>query len=221
MLAFHVEDTGVGIDPAQITLLFNAFEQQDSASSRRYGGTGLGLTISKQLVDLMGGEIQVHSEPGKGSHFEVALWLEVAAGEPLIQVEQPDEASLAGRRILVVEDNPINQEIAAELLRAQGAEVTVASDGQEAIDSVARQLPDIILMDIQMPGMDGYEACRRLRQQYNKEQLVIIAMTANATREDREMALDAGMNDFISKPVQSGLLVQTLCRYLQPQRLQA
>ena len=213
---FSVRDTGIGIAPEQLPRLFQSFFQTDSSVTRKYGGTGLGLAISKRLVELMGGTIGVHSVPGQGSTF----WFELPLGRRA--TAEPDSGSsaqspprhLRGRRILLVEDNRMNQEVALHMLRRVGLQVDVAAHGGEALERLAQGTYDAILMDCQMPVMDGYEATRRIRALPGFAQLPIIAMTANALRGDRERSLEAGMNEHLSKPINLHQLYQTLGHWL-------
>jgi PAS domain S-box-containing protein len=223
-LQFEVRDTGVGMSPEVQQRLFQPFTQADASTSRRYGGTGLGLAISRHLVRLMGGELRVDSTPGRGSRFSFSLRFGVQAGisaslRPQAAVREPAAAGdargrLCGARILLVEDNPINQELALALLGEAGIEVTVAGNGQEALDMLARQDFDAVLMDCQMPVMDGYAATRALRQLPLRNSLPVIAMTANAMVGDRDAALAAGMNDHIAKPINVQEMFATLARWV-------
>ena len=219
-LAFSVRDTGIGIAPEQQSRIFGHFSQAESSTTRRFGGTGLGLAISKRIVELMGGELNLQSTLGQGSTFTFTVRLPKA--EP--PREAPSTASttasdakpqrLQGLRILLVEDNKINQMVADGLLSGEGAKVTLAANGQLGVDAVLNHPGafDVVLMDVQMPVMDGYEATRTLRQHPECAQLPIIAMTANAMAEDRTACLAAGMNDHVGKPFNLNQLVQMLLR---------
>ena len=218
-LQFEVLDTGVGIDPIQMARLFTAFTQADNSTTRRFGGTGLGLTICKELVGLMGGQIMVDSTPGMGSTFTTLLsfdrgnasWREVLPMEDLADQSDP----LIGARVLVVDDNFINLEVAGELLRQAQVEVVTASNGREALEKLAHLEFDAVLMDLQMPVMDGIAASQQLRLDPRFSNLPIIAMTANAMAGDRERCLAAGMNDHIPKPIDPTELRHTLVRWLR------
>ncbi|URI09161.1 ATP-binding protein [Aquincola tertiaricarbonis] len=220
LLRLEVRDTGPGIDPAQQARLFRAFEQGDTSTSRRFGGSGLGLAICRHLVELMGGRIDVESQPGVGSCFFFELRLQRQpddCGQPAVPA--PGWAArerLRGKRLLLAEDNPINQELAVALLEEVGAEVTVAPDGQAALACLAEQPFDLVLMDCQMPVMDGYDAARAIRQQTHWAGLPIIAMTANAMRGDHARALACGMNDHIAKPLDVDTMFATIARWLPP-----
>ena len=227
MLRFEVEDTGIGMTKEQQGKLFKSFEQADSTTTRKYGGTGLGLAISKQLAAMMGGEVGVLSAQGQGSTFWFTAHLENASEESSEVAESLDELSASvrlqllntergGTRVLVVEDNQFNQQIATELLEAIGCVVQVADNGQLALDALARDKFDCILLDIQMPVMGGLEACRLLRSMPGLADLPVIAITANAMNEDRLHCLSSGMNDFISKPFDPALFYNTLLRWLSP-----
>ncbi len=202
-LRFEVQDTGIGMTQETQNRLFRSFQQADASSTRLYGGTGLGLAISKSLIEKMGGEIGVISQLGHGSLF----WFNVRLGkgnERLI-LDKQDAMSvnidlLCGVRILLVEDHPFNQQIASEFLTVVGVTVQIANNGQEALDLLRNERFDCVLMDMQMPVMGGIEATRKIRAIPSLADLPIIAMTANATGEDKEECLNAGMNDFISKP---------------------
>ncbi len=221
-LRFEVRDTGIGMSPEVQQRLFQPFTQADASTSRRYGGTGLGLAISRHLVRLMGGELQADSTPGRGSRFSFSLRFGVQAGaslRPPAAVREPTPAGdaralLRGAPILLVEDNPINQEQALALLCEAGIEVTVAGNGKEALDLLARHDFDAVLMDCQMPVMDGYAATRALRQMPLRHSLPVIAMTANAMVGDRDAALAAGMNDHIAKPINVQEMFATLARWV-------
>jgi two-component system sensor histidine kinase/response regulator len=224
LVRFEVEDTGIGIEPHARSRLFSAFEQADSSTSRQYGGTGLGLAITKKLADLMGGEAGLDSAPGLGSRFWFTARLKrpQAAGEttaavPNQSAEQQLLHEFAGKRILLAEDEPINREITMELLSYVGLVVQVAVDGQEAVELAQREPFDLILMDMQMPKLDGLQATEQIRRLPVGQHLPILAMTANAFAEDKAHCLAAGMNDFISKPVSPKVLFATLLRWLKAQ----
>jgi signal transduction histidine kinase/HPt (histidine-containing phosphotransfer) domain-containing protein/DNA-binding NarL/FixJ family response regulator len=219
-LRFEVSDSGIGIDAEQQARLFQSFSQADNSTTRRFGGTGLGLAISKHLVGMMGGIIGVESEPGIGSRFWFELTLQVAPSESLpipTQVRTPTEnldQKLAGRSILLVEDNRLNQEVALQFLRRAGVLATVADNGVAALDALRAQRFDLVLMDCQMPVMDGYEATRQIRLDPRYRDLPILAMTANALVGDRERSLEAGMNDHLTKPINANALYQSLAKWL-------
>jgi len=220
-LRFSVHDTGIGLTEEQIGGLFRAFAQGDASTTRKYGGTGLGLTISERLVGLMGGTIEITSTPGAGSTFAFTVPLaatsvstaEPADGRP--SGARSGEASISGVRVLVAEDNAFNQQVAQELLEAAGAAVAVVDTGQAVLDILASgEQFDVVLMDMQMPVMDGLEATRRLRASTEHATLPIIAMTANALPEDTEACLQAGMDDFESKPIDPTRLYATIARHV-------
>jgi PAS domain S-box-containing protein len=235
-LEFSVSDTGIGMSEEQIAQLFQPFSQVDTSISRKYGGTGLGLVISKRLVTMMGGKIAVESEVGKGTRFSFALVFPSSMdAETELFVKAPEEVAaqphrsnqaapgadlseLQGQRILLVEDNEINQIVAIEMLQQLGLLVSVAPDGEQAIAMLNENNYAAVLMDIQMPGMDGYQATTRIRRDpcFAYDKLPIIAMTAHALVGEREKALQAGMNDYIPKPVDSVQLANTLLRWLAP-----
>ncbi len=222
LVRFEVEDTGIGVDPCVRQKLFTAFEQADNSTRRQYGGTGLGLAITKKLAALMGGDAGLDSRPGAGSCF----WFSACLQRPLPRAddagtsprqgpEQRALRALAGKRILLAEDEPINREITTELLAYVGLVVELAADGQQAVELAQRKPFDLILMDMQMPGLDGLQATEQIRRLPAGRHLPILAMTANAFAEDKARCLAAGMNDFISKPVSPSRLFETLTRWLQ------
>lgn len=219
-LEFSIRDTGIGLTEEQVEGLFQAFSQADASTARRFGGTGLGLAISKRLVERMGGRIWVESEPGRGSNFRFTVRLgrgrETAADSiSRDSVLAAARARLRGARILLVEDNLFNQQLATELLESAGVTVAVANNGREALGRLALERPfDVVLMDVQMPEMDGYEAVRRIRATPELAGLHVIAMTANATQEDRERCMDAGMDDFLTKPIDPERLYIELAKWV-------
>ena len=216
-LCFEVADNGIGISAQAKAKLFQSFQQADASTTRQYGGTGLGLVICKQLVELMNGEIGVESEPGHGSTFWFTVQLDLAT-RALPQVN-PGRAAvctqqLTGTRILLAEDNAFNQQIAIELLEDAGAIVCLANNGKEALDLLRQASFDCVLMDVQMPVLDGMEATRQIRLDSQLAALPVIAMTANASNEDRQRCVDGGMDDFVSKPIQPQLLYDTISKWL-------
>lgn len=210
---FEVRDTGIGIPKDAQERLFSAFSQGDSSTTRKYGGTGLGLSICKRLVERMGGEIGFTSHHGKGSEFWFRLPLKAAGA---MRVVESDRRALKASSLLLVEDNVINQKVMKRLLNTLGMKVTVAPGGKEALKLMRRQKFDLILMDCQMPGMDGFEVTRAWRAKEEKGHLPIVALTAHASTEDRQKCESAGMDDFLTKPVDRDRLTATLSRWLAP-----
>ena len=215
-LHYAVRDTGIGIPPEKQRTIFDAFSQADASTTRRFGGTGLGLAISWRLVALMGGRIWVESEPGHGSTFHFTVRATAAAAPA--GAAQPEEAiptkNACALRILLAEDNPVNQRIAVELLKKRGHSTVVAADGLLALEALASQPFDVVLMDVQMPGMDGYQATAAIREREagTSTHTPIIAMTAHAMSGDAERCLAAGMDGYVPKPIRPADLYEALAR---------
>ncbi len=226
VLRFSVSDTGIGLTPVQMDKLFDSFTQADSSTTRKFGGTGLGLAISKRLVGMMDGNLSVTSEYGEGSTFSFTskfgryFQKETICSDVPENTEEIDKneviKQLSGTKVLLVEDNEVNRQLAIELLEMVEVEVETANNGAEGVDAVIHGDYDLVLMDIQMPGMDGLEATILIRNIVNKEieHLPVVAMTANAMISDREKSLKAGMNDHISKPIEPDELYNTLVKWI-------
>ena len=231
LLKFSVRDTGIGLTPAQQRRLFRSFEQADGSTTRKYGGSGLGLAICRRLAELMDGEVGVVSQPGEGSTF----WFKVALQAGSGQQDDADSAGggagrpqaaeldteqlkrqLQGARVLLVEDNMLNQEVACELLAQMGIEVQTAVNGVEALEKLETAPFDLVLMDMQMPVMDGLTATRTIRQHERLKKLPVLAMTASALPADRAQCLQAGMDDFLAKPIEPETLWRELSRWIKP-----
>ncbi|MEO8203794.1 MAG: ATP-binding protein, partial [Betaproteobacteria bacterium] len=220
-LGFAVEDSGIGMSDAQVSQLFQPFTQVDPSSTRRRAGTGLGLSISTRLVAAMGGKMDVESAPGRGSVFRFTVPCRRVAQPVRIAADGAGSTSDAGVvnltdvRILVVEDDEVNQVVAQGVLEAAGAVVTLAGSGREALDKVRLGVFDVVMMDLQMPDMDGIETTRRLRAQPGLAALPVIAMTASAMAGDRERLLAAGMNDYLTKPVRVATVYATIAKWVK------
>ncbi|MBG6082133.1 PAS domain S-box-containing protein [Rubrivivax gelatinosus] len=222
LLRFEVQDSGIGIAPEVLPRLFAAFEQADPSTTRRAGGTGLGLAITRRLAELMGGESGASSEPGVGSRFWFTARLRrdpAAASEPaqgaVAEAEQTLRRRHAGARVLLAEDNPVNAEVAQAILEEAGLAVELARDGRDAVEMALAGDYRLVLMDMQMPTLDGLDASRAIRARRSSAELPIVAMTANAFAEDRARCQAAGMDDFISKPVDPAVLYRLLLRWLE------
>lgn len=219
LLRFEVDDQGIGIEPEKLANLFRVFEQIDASMTREYGGTGLGLAVTRHLAQLMGGDAGGTSAPGLGSTFWFTVRLERSAAvigseEPATAPAVGTESDRSGVRVLLAEDNEINRQVALAILATQGYEVDTAVNGREAVEKVCGGDFDLVLMDMRMPEMDGLEATRRIRAVPGMEQLPIVAMTANAFVEDRTACLDAGMNDFVAKPFKAQVLLSCIDGWL-------
>jgi two-component system sensor histidine kinase/response regulator len=224
-LRFEVTDTGIGIEPEALSRLFERFTQADSSTTRRFGGTGLGLSIVQSLVKLMEGEIQAVSQPEEGSSFSFAISFALADDSTPVEALRPalspvdiHATDLAGLRVLVAEDNPVNRDMIREILSLAGADVELVSDGRQAVDRITQPEAryDLVLMDVQMPVMDGLEATQCLRREHGLTELPIIAVTANVQVSERQDCLDAGMDDFLPKPISITELHRLIGRYCRP-----
>jgi CheY-like chemotaxis protein/HPt (histidine-containing phosphotransfer) domain-containing protein len=224
-LRFDVRDTGIGITQQQMTRLFQPFNQADDSTTRRFGGSGLGLTISQRLTRMLGGTIDARSEHGQGSTFSVIIDTGASPTDPAQIIEHPDESILGtsvkaptqigirlSGRLLLAEDGRDNQRLISTHLRNAGAEVVIAENGRIAVDLATTQRFDLILMDMQMPEMDGYEATSELRRRGMA--LPIVALTAHAMADDRAKCLGAGCTDYLTKPIEKELLLATVRSYL-------
>ncbi|MBV6752134.1 response regulator [Pseudomonas chlororaphis] len=209
-----VRDSGIGISSERLELMFDAFQQADSSISRRYGGTGLGLPIARTLAERMGGTLHARSEEGQGSVFTLEIPLALHHPAETVALAPLSSGHGEGRKVLLVEDNPVNQTVIDAMLRGLGFDVSLATDGAQAIDRARNGLFAAILMDCRLPIVDGYEATRQIRQLPEYAQVPIIALTANALQGDRESCLRAGMNDYLSKPFKRVDLQQILQQWL-------
>lgn len=223
----EVSDTGIGIAPEIMPRLFHPFEQGDGSTTRKYGGTGLGLAITKRLVEMMGGTITVSSQIGQGTTIVFTVRLDKSAHtgvvpttlpgvhhDEFLRIRRPQEAAFQHARVLIAEDEPINREVIQEILGDEGVTVDIAEDGQAAVHLAQAGIYDLVLMDMKMPHLDGPAATRAIRQLPGWSEIPIIALTANVFLEDRQCCLDAGMDDFLTKPVDPDVLVAALAKWL-------
>ena len=219
---FEVSDSGIGLTPEQQVRLFQNFQQADSSTARKYGGTGLGLALTKRLIEMMEGEVGVHSTPGQGSTFWFSITLQRGHGpmpkHTTAEVTQAAELHLRehhrGARILLAEDNEVNAEVVTQILHAAGLDITWAENGRIALDKANTARFDLILMDMQMPVMDGLEATQAIRCLPAYAATPILALTANAFAEDRRACVESGMNDVLTKPVEPARLYEALVQWL-------
>jgi CheY-like chemotaxis protein/nitrogen-specific signal transduction histidine kinase len=226
VIGFEVSDTGIGIPDDKQHHIFDAFAQADGSTTRRYGGTGLGLSIARQLCEMMDGTIELSSEEGRGSRFSFtarfgcppASEIPAVPAPCVVAAPAPSAGDMAGARVLLVEDNPVNLEVAMALLEDSGCEVVTATNGLEALDSYARGRYEVIFMDCQMPEMDGFEAAAEIRRREtgSDRRVPIIALTANAIEGDREQCLAAGMDDYLPKPFTAEQMRAALAAWLHP-----
>jgi CheY-like chemotaxis protein len=221
-LHVSIQDTGIGISKENMDRLFKVFSQADASTTRRYGGTGLGLAISKQIVNLMGGRIGVFSAPGEGSNFWFELDLQLASSEIVALPENANSiddqtmqefTGLRGLRVLVVEDNLVNQRVALGMLRKLHCQAMAVSDGLQALEILEQRTFDLILMDCQMPEMDGYEATQKLRLDSRFRDLPVIGVTAHAMAEDLRRCMDVGMDGYLTKPYTLAGLASVMLRH--------
>jgi signal transduction histidine kinase/CheY-like chemotaxis protein len=219
-LRLDVTDTGIGIPADKLKTIFDEFTQADGSNARRYGGTGLGLAIANKLVQMYHGRIWVESEAGRGSAFHVEIDLEESHAAPRLSAPRPADAAAppdafpARGRILIVEDNLVNQRVVAGLLTKKGYETAVVNHGGEALAALETASFDLVLMDVQMPVLDGLETTRRIRLDARWRNLPIVGLTAHAMAGDRERCIQAGMNDYLPKPVRGPALIETVKRYI-------
>ena len=219
-VSFTVRDSGIGMTIEEQVRLFKPFTQADTSTTRKYGGTGLGLAICQQLVGMMGGKISVSSEPGNGSEFTFTIRYAIGSLRPEQTGANSDGtetfATISGAKVLLVEDNEFNQLVATEMLEAEGLSVTLAVNGEQALEKLRSETFDAVLMDVQMPVLDGLEATRRLRRMDGLDTLPVIAVTAHAMAQDRQRCLDAGMSDYVSKPINLRELRRMLAKWIRP-----
>jgi PAS domain S-box-containing protein len=210
---FSVVDTGIGIAADRQSAIFQAFAQEDNSTTRKYGGTGLGLSISKRIVEMMGGELELTSEKNKGTTFSFQVRLKKA--KSVAPVKSEFSPNLQGARILLVEDNKVNQFLASALLKSWNAQVDISEDGEDAVERMRSTAYDLILMDLQMPIMDGFEATRCIREELHSK-VPIIGLSANALNGERERSLETGMDDYITKPFQPEVLYEKIHGFVFP-----
>lgn len=223
MILYAVTDQGIGMSEAVMERLFQPFTQADNSMSRKYGGTGLGLTISRQLCETMGGKIWVESEEGKGSTFFFKVRYKTVEKQRNASAEHVEGKvdRLKGYSLLLVEDDPINQELAKYLIESEGADLDIASNGLEGVEAVNSKPYDLVLMDLQMPVCDGYSATLKIRENINADTLPIVAMTANAASDVKARCLEVGMNDFLTKPFIIEDLLQTTEQHCKAHEIQS
>jgi CheY-like chemotaxis protein len=225
LLQFVVSDTGIGVPPEKRKLIFDPFSQADNSTTRRYGGTGLGLTITARLVTMMGGKIWLESEVGRGSKFHFTIRFKNAQSQsritprvlkPNVAVARLASGSRQKLQILVAEDNLMNQRLLTRLLEKKGHEVTTADNGCQALEALKKQIYDLVFMDVQMPEMDGMEATGKIREEekISGGHVLIVALTAHAMKGDRELCLAAGMDDYMTKPIRRLDLDALLVKYM-------
>jgi PAS domain S-box-containing protein len=215
-LMFRVVDSGIGIAPEQLERIFLPFNQGDTSTTRKYGGTGLGLTISRRLVEMMGGKLSVVSTPGKGSEFRFTIQVDIVPAVAAVKLEERIDGNLSHRyplRILVAEDNPVNQKVALMVLQKMGYAADLAGNGVEAIEKLREHRYDVVLMDVQMPVMDGLTAVRKIRCEFPRDrQPQVIALTAHAMNDDIQRCREAGMDGYLSKPLRVPKLGEALVK---------
>jgi len=207
-----VADTGIGIEPEKLDLIFNKFSQADTSTTRKHGGTGLGLTISQKLIQLMDGNINVSSKSGEGSIFSFTLSFAISNESKPKVVQENTNKQFPAIKVLLVEDDKVNQMIAKKMLMKCSCEIEFANNGQEAVEKVSNNSFDLVLMDIQMPVMNGIEATKQIRK--TNPNIIIIALTANVMKEEQDTYIQAGMNDFIPKPIQMSKLHELFIKWL-------
>ncbi|MEH6348235.1 MAG: response regulator [Bermanella sp.] len=214
-LRFEVQDSGIGIPEDKQKTLFEAFTQVDSSTTRKYGGTGLGLQISKRLVEIMNGHIQVKSKLNQGSTFSFTLLIKAGSEKAEVHVDDTQFSPKSNKhiQILVAEDNRTNQLVVSAMLKRLGYQFDICDDGQQAFDAIDKKHYDIVLMDCQMPVLDGFAATKKIRSQSELSDLTIIALTAGATTKEQKECYEAGMNDFLSKPITMNILKDTLKKW--------